>query len=80
VNALKSQKVSRENTTHLGFRITADDETYNRLFRFVTLTALSNTYTDDIMTCLIKMGSSMPTVGMITEQQIEKIWMEETVI
>jgi hypothetical protein len=78
VNALKSQKVSRQNTTHLGLRITADDETYNRPFRFIT--ALSNMYTNDITTCLIKMGSSVSTVGIIIEQQIEKTWMEEVVV
>jgi len=67
VNALKFQKVSRQNTTHLGLTITADDEIYNRLFLFIT--ALSNTYTNNIMTCLIKMGSSVSTAGMIIEQQ-----------
>ena len=32
VNALKSQKVSRQNTAHLGLRITADGEINNRFF------------------------------------------------
>jgi len=32
VTALKSQNVSRQNTTHLDLRITADHEMYNRLF------------------------------------------------
>lgn len=78
VNASKSQKVSRQNTTHMGLRITADDETYNRLFHFIT--ALSNTCTNDIMTCLIKIGSSVSTVGIIIEQQIEKTWMEDIMV
>jgi len=41
---------------------------------------LSNAYTNDIMTCLVKMGSSVSTVGMIVEQEIEKTWMEEAVV